>query len=207
MFSAIKRVLNPYNVPKLNWEALAEDAKFTPDFPILAQSQWQPLFAYGEMQDTYPFQYFTSVRKARFMGFSHEKFSLWKDLDAGRETRTIALDEAYDSHPKAPKLTISGTLYYLAPEDIKPIDKYMGNTVFSQRRMVKIITPSMRSDGKFDSSKIRYDAVSAWMHVGIQEHWDTHLTGDKFKPVGIYTSEVMKIKQYYQYNRSEYSGK
>lgn len=209
MFKAIKHALNSYSVPKLDWNAEAEAAKYTPDYPHLIQAQWQVLFVYDEMQETFPYQHLLVGYKHRQVGFTHKKFSVWKK-DLGRETVALALNKEYSNVPRAPLAPVMGTLYLLPAENFKAIDKHKLNTLQCQRTQVKIIVPSRRldSEGINVSKKVRHDVFTAWMHVGIDAYWDEHLTNYTHSPVGIYkTKDITVIKDYYQFTRVEYAYK
>ncbi len=208
MFKAIKRALNLYSVPKLDYNALAEDAKYTPDFPHLVQSAWQPLFVYDEMQETYPYQHLLVGYKQKQVAFTLKKFAVWKK-DLGRETIAIALNKEYINTPKAPLAPVKGTLYLLPPESFKAIDKHKLNTVQCQRILTNVVVPSRRMDEKETtlSKKVRNYMYPAWIHVGIDEFWDKNLSSYSHSPVNKYKANDLLFKEYYEFSRLEYGYK
>jgi hypothetical protein len=202
MLNIIKRALNWYRVPKLDYQALAEDAVYTPDYPLLMLKEWQPLFVYDRVN--YELKALRMDACQKWVAYTPKKFSMWM---ARKEDTVLVFDKEYENVPKAPLAHIKGVLYLLPPDAFKKIDRYKQNTIQCKRVMTNVIVPSRRLDeeGLNVSKKVRHYMYPAWIHVGINEYWDKHLNNYDHFPVERYTEHMKPIfKEYYEFTRLEH---
>jgi hypothetical protein len=190
-----------------------KEYSFTPNWSILEQSEYIPMFIYCNMMHggsqhamldgLYKAKSDDGVSVNPYV-YTKEKYNVWQ-TQQGRDSVPFALTSgSAPTHPFIGTLQniprpsrVKGRLFFVRSDMIKDLDKLKGNGVVFRRKKVEIILPySMCAIDPYTGSDIptrnpgpRLEYRTwAWMYVARHKHWDGLLDGGFFtKPCKLYT--------------------
>jgi hypothetical protein len=152
----------------------------TRDALMLDQYEYHPVLIVGEMMRGLPKHHLLPPESIPVgKAFTDQTtFTLWKKK-LGKESVIIPIR----THNHSKQTRIRGELYFLPTSFIYRLDKYHHNHVFFKRKRVKVNVPHSirikRPDASGTTVTVMSEGhnfeVSAWMYIGVDEHWDKHL--------------------------------
>ena len=196
----------------------------TPDLCELEEKPTHLLFVYDAKMSGFNPNAFGEGAERLWNGFTVDNFTLMNQR-LGKASAPVALSgDKYKSIVQTPTYAgfkvhrgvvpakpIKGEVWEIPHKMFISLDKEMDNTLYYERRYVKIAVPyrylkQSKERGNYLTERV-VEKVKAFMYVGIPDYWDNLVENvELFKPVSLYkaNSPINGSDQFYFWTPREY---